>query len=39
MVAAIKAKLLWFVAGAIGFALLYAAMLWFRGREKVTSVE
>jgi membrane protein DedA with SNARE-associated domain len=33
MVAAIKAKLIWFVAGALAFGVLYVAMIWFRGRR------
>ena len=33
MVAAIKAKLGWFVVGALAFGALYAAMVWFRGRR------
>ena len=34
MVSAIKAKLIWFVGGALAFALLYVAMVWFRGRRR-----
>jgi len=37
MVSAIKAKLIWFILGAVGFALLYAAMIYFRGRKAAAS--
>jgi membrane protein DedA with SNARE-associated domain len=33
MVAAIKAKLAWFVGGAVAFAALYAVMVYFRSRK------
>jgi membrane protein DedA with SNARE-associated domain len=33
MVAAIKAKLLWFIGAALAFAALYFAMVWIRGRK------
>ena len=33
MVGAIKAKLIWFVLGALAFGALYVAMLFFRGRK------
>ena len=33
MVSAIKAKLLWFIGGALAFAALYFVMVWFRGRK------
>ncbi|MBS2022836.1 MAG: DedA family protein [Deltaproteobacteria bacterium] len=37
MVAAIKAKLLWFVLGAVGFGVLYAVMMWFRNAKPRTA--
>ncbi len=33
MVSAIKAKLIWFIGGAVAFAGLYFVMVWFRGRK------
>jgi membrane protein DedA with SNARE-associated domain len=33
MVTAIKAKMGWILAGVVGLVLLYASMIWFRGRK------
>jgi membrane protein DedA with SNARE-associated domain len=37
MVSAIKAKMGWIVAGVAGLAVLYAFMIWFRGRKAAAS--
>jgi len=37
MVSAIKAKMGWIVAGVVGLAVLYAFMIWFRGRKAAAS--